>query len=227
LDGPDRLVPFVFVDDLDDPVLGAADHHHLARVRRLRAGDAVTVGDGTGGWRSARFDTRCEPDGPIVLSPRPAPKVTVAFALTKGDKPEVAVQALTEVGVDRIVPFVAERTIVRWAPEKAARNAARLRTVAREAAMQAHRPWIPEIGDVVGFADVAAGAAEGVALAHPDGDSPAPGLRNLLVGPEGGWSAAEEAAVAGRVGLGPHVLRAATAAIVGGALLVALRDASR
>ncbi|MBA2279912.1 MAG: 16S rRNA (uracil(1498)-N(3))-methyltransferase [Actinomycetota bacterium] len=228
MDGPDRLVPLVYVDDLDDPVLALADHHHLARVRRLRPGAAVSVGDGVGGWRPARFGERCEPDGPILRQARPEPTLTVAFALTKGDKPEVAVQALTEVGVDRIVPFVAERTVVRWAPDKAARNAARLRAVAREAGMQSRRAWVPEVADVAGFDTIAALAAEGegAALAHPDGGPPPTRLHTLLIGPEGGWSASEEAAIAGRVRLGPHVLRAATAAVVGGALLVALREAS-
>jgi RsmE family RNA methyltransferase len=87
--------------------------------------------------------------------------------------------------------------------------------------MQAHRPWLPRVDDVVGFAAVA--AAGGVALAHPDGGALTSGIHTLLVGPEGGWSAAEEAAVAGRVRLGPHVLRAATAATVAGALLVGAR----
>lgn len=216
----DRSLPFVLVDDLDDPVLGDADHHHLARVRRLRPGAPVTVGDGAGRYRLARFDRRCEPAGPVETVPARARPLAVAFALTKGDKPEAVVQALTEVGIDRIVPFVGDRTVVRWDEAKAGRNAERLRAVAREAAMQAHRPWLPEIGAVATFAQVA--ALPGAALAHPDAPVAAerdPSITTILVGPEGGWSPEEEAAVGLRIGLGPHVLRASTAAVVAGALL--------
>lgn len=220
MERPDRTLPFVFVEDLDDPVLGDGDHHHLARVRRVRPGAMVTVGDGAGRFRLARFDRRCEPAGPVVSVPRPEPAVTVGFALTKSDKPEAAVQGLTEVGVDRIVPFVSARTVVRWDAARATRALDRLRVVAREAAMQAHRPWLPEVAPVATFAEVS--ALPGVALAHPDGPRTLPpGVIALLVGPEGGWSPDEEAAVGTRVGLGPHVLRATTAAVVAGATLVA------
>jgi hypothetical protein len=125
--GPDRHLPFAFVDDLDAPVLTEADHHHLARVRRVRDGEQLTVGDGRGRFRLCRFASTLEADGPVISVPVPSPTLTVGFALTKGDRPEVAVQKLTEVGVDVIAPFVAARTVVRWDDDKT-RSRRRLRS---------------------------------------------------------------------------------------------------
>ena len=220
--GPDPTIPFVLVADLAAPALDDAARHHLERVRRLRAGAPLTVGDGAGSWRSVTFGPELLVAGSVESVPAPSPATTVGFALTKGDKPELVVQKLTEIGVDRIVPFVAERSITRWDDAKAARNVGRWRAIAREACEQAHRPHLPVVTDVVPFTEAAAG---GAALAHWDGDATVPVASTaVLVGPEGGWSPAELAAVAGRVRLGPHVLRAETAALVAGTLLVAGRS---
>ena len=139
--GPVRA--HAFVAELAAPVLDAGDRHHLERVLRLRPGDCVSVSDGHGGWRLCRFGPVLEPAGEVARDPGPSPTVTVAFALTKGERPEWAVQKLTEVGVDRIVPMAAARSVVRWGPDRAAANVERLRRVAREAAMQCRRTWLP------------------------------------------------------------------------------------
>ena len=212
----------VFVDDLDTPVLDAGDRHHLERVLRVRPGEELTVSDGAGSWRTCRFGPTLEPVGAIDLEPRPAPQVVVCFALVKGERPEWAVQKLTEVGVDRIVPFVASRSVVRWDGDKAARNAERLRRVAREAAMQSRRVWLPEVADVATFAEIA--ALPGVALAEREGEPPSLDHPVVAVGPEGGWAPEELAAGLPRVALGPQVLRAETAAVVAGSLLLAVRS---
>jgi 16S rRNA (uracil1498-N3)-methyltransferase len=213
-----------FVADLDRPRLADDDHHHLARVLRLAPGDAVTVGDGAGAWRPARVGPG--PDlvevGPVARSARPGPPITVAFALVKGDRPELTVQKLTELGVDRLVPFVAGRSVVRWDPAKVDRQARRLADIARQAAMQSRRTWIPEVARVATFADAA--ALPGAAMADHDGDAPSLDRPTVLVGPEGGWSPDEAAAGLPRVRLAEHVLRAETAAITVGAILGALRD---
>lgn len=225
--GPDRRLPFVLVEDLDAPALTPDDHHHLARVRRLRDGDPLTAGDGAGRFRSVRFGTPLQPDGELHVAPAATPRLTVAFALTKGDKPELVVQKLVEIGVDRIVPFTAERSVVRWDPDKARRNVTRWRTIAREAAAQAHRPWLAQVEELRSFAEVVAevAAEPGAALAHPDAEPIAGGSDDapttVLVGPEGGWSPEEEAAVDRRMGLGPHILRSETAAIVAASRIVA------
>ena len=213
-----------FVADLASPVLAAADHHHMARVLRLPIGSAVTVGDGHGGWRACRLgrDRTLTVAGDVVNDPRPSPAVTVAFALVKGERPELVVQKLTEIGVDRIVPFVAERTVVRWDAAKAERQLERWTGIARGAAEQCRRTWLPEVAPVAGFADAA--ALPGATLADPAGDPPSLARPAVLVGPEGGWGPGERACGLPAVRLGAHVLRTETAAITAGALFVALRS---
>src|SRR5439155_11758539 len=128
----------VFVPDFSAPTLDDGDLHHLARPLRLRPGEPVTASDGAGRWRPFVWSgERLEADGAgdVMVAPAPRPAVTVAFALTKGERPEWVVQRLAEAGVDRIVPFVAARSVVRWDPARSARNVARLRAVARAAAM--------------------------------------------------------------------------------------------
>lgn len=187
---------------------------------RLRPGDAVTVSDGLGGLLACRFGPRLEPVGEVERAPRPAPPITVAFAVVKGQRTEWAVQKLTEIGVDRIVPLLAARSVVRWPAGEAGNQLARLRRVAREAAMQSRRAWLPLVDPVAPVAELLGGP--GVVLAHPGGGPPSLDHPVLLVGPEGGWDPAELAGAA-RVGLGPSVLRTETAAVVAGALLCALR----
>ena len=213
-----------FVADLDRPDLSPGDHHHLARVLRLPPGSVVTVGDGAGRWRAARLTggTAVEVAGDVQADAPPQPAITVAFALVKADRPELTVQKLTEVGVDRIVPFVAERSVVRWDAAKADRQAVRFTEIARHAAMQSRRTWLPRVEPVADFDDVA--ALEGATLAEPDGDPPTLARPVVLVGPEGGWSARERDVDLPRTRIAGHVLRAETASIAAGTLLAALRS---
>lgn len=190
---------------------------------RLRAGDLVTVSDGAGGRLACRFGPALEPLGEVERVPAPAPAVTVAFAVVKGQRPEWAVQKLTEVGVDRIVPLVTARSVVRWPAGEAGTQVARLRRVAREAAMQSRRVWLPVVDAVTPFAALAGGP--GVAVAAVGGGPPTLAFPTILIGPEGGWDDVELAAATPQrvVGLGPSILRTETAAVVAGALLCALR----
>lgn len=210
-----------FVADLGAPELEPDDRHHLERVLRLAPGALVTVADGAGSWRACRFGPELEPDGPVVAEPPPDPPVTVAFAVVKGDRPEWAVQKLTELGVDRLVPVATARSVVRWDGARGERHVTRLRRVAREAAMQARRARLPVVEDVATFAEVA--RRPGALLAEPGGRPLAPGDALVLVGPEGGWAPEELAVGLPTVGLGPTVLRAETAAVAAGVLLAALR----
>jgi 16S rRNA (uracil1498-N3)-methyltransferase len=159
----------------------------------------------------------------VVEVERPTPALTVGFSLVKGDRPEWTVQKLTELGVDRIVPLTTDRTVVRWDAAKAARNGERLRRIAREAAMQCRRVWLPVVDDVQSF-DAAVDAPD-VCVADPGGRPPTLERPSILVGPEGGWSDRERARVdaSARVALGPHVLRAETAAVAAGTALALLR----
>jgi 16S rRNA (uracil1498-N3)-methyltransferase len=210
--------PHVFVADLDRPVLDDHDRHHLAKALRLRPGDALTVSDGAGRWRPARFGPEVEPDGAVVTVPTPGPPITVGLAPVKGQRPEWAVQKLTELGVDAIWLLVADRSVVRW---EEARHADRLERVVREAAMQSRRCHLPEVR--VGVTVAAAATSAGVALADPGGAPPSLSRPVVLVGPEGGWSDAERTSAPWVVGLGPTILRAETAAVAAGTLLTALR----
>jgi 16S rRNA (uracil1498-N3)-methyltransferase len=242
-----RVVAHAFVADLARPVLDDRDVHHLSRVLRLRPGEVVSASDGRGGsrlcqWTGGADLQPVEGTGTgIVRDARPSPLLTVAFALTKGERPEWAVQKLTETGVDRVVVLATERCVVRWAPSSQNRQLERLREVARLAAMQSRRSWLPAVEGVVAFGDLLGGGAGGpggftggsadggaggpggVALAVPGGAPPTLATPTVLVGPEGGWSDAEMAAIPHHVSLGPHVLRAETAALAAGVLLVALR----
>lgn len=211
-----------FVADIERPDLDDADRHHLARVLRLRAGDELTVADGRGAWRRCRFGEALEPIGPVEYDERREPEVVVAFALVKGNRPELVVQKLTEIGVDRIVPFVAARSVVRWDDEKAEHHHARLAIVAREAAMQSRRTRLPSIDLLGTFAGVA--QIGGAVLADRGGELPSLSRPVALVGPEGGWSDEERGSGLGAMTLGDTVLRAETAAIVAGAALCGLRS---
>lgn len=217
-------VAHVFVSDLEAPHLDEADHHHLVQVLRGRAGEVVTASDGAGRWRACRLGSggALEVDGEVVEVPVAVPALTVGVALTKGARLEVAVQKLTEIGVERIVPILAARSVARWGGDRADRHLRRLRRVAREAAMQSRRTHLPQVAPVADFA--AAAAMPGAALAQRGGSPPSLARPVLLVGPEGGWAPEELACDLPTVGLGPPVLRVETAAIAAGALLAALRS---
>lgn len=215
--------PHLFVADLYRPQLDPADRHHVGRVLRRRAGDPVVLCDGAGRWRAGRLEAggAVVPDGEVVTVGRPVPSITVGLAVVKGQRPDWAVQKLTEIGVDTIWPFHAGRSVVRWEGERTQRHHQRLARIAREAAMQSRRLWLPEVRPVSPFAE--AGTGEGVALADRGGDPPTLTTPTVLVGPEGGWTDDERD---GRptVALGAGVLRTETAAVAAGVLLVALRE---
>jgi len=213
--------PHVFVADLERPVLDEDDRHHFARVLRVRAGDAITVADGRGSWRPCRFGDPLEVTGAIEVVAAASPPLTVAFALVKGERPELIVQKLTELGIDRIVPFVAGRSVVRPDAGRVERQVQRWRRVAREAAMQSRRAWLPSVSDPVPFATVAEDPS--AVRADRGGAPPDVAHTTVIVGPEGGWTDTERELVPTTLALGPQVLRAETAAIAAATLLGALR----
>jgi len=228
----------VFVPDLAAPVLNAEGAHHLLDVLRLRPGELVVVSDGQGAWvpcrvapGTARAGARHRdpasvlvPDGPVTVTPEVGPRLTVAFAPVKGDRPEWVVQKLTELGIDRIVPIMTRRSVVHWDGERAGRSVDRLARVAREASAQCRRTRLPEIGPVASLAALAGLTGVPPSLAHPGGSAPSLDRPVVAIGPEGGWDPGELAGDPPTVGLGPTVLRAETAAIAAGTLLCGLRS---
>ncbi|MEM8925172.1 MAG: RsmE family RNA methyltransferase [Actinomycetota bacterium] len=216
-----RNLPLLFVDDLDHPVLGDADHHHFRRVLRIEPGTEIAVGDGDGAWRPARFGPEPEPTGEVRRTPASASPLTVAFTPVKGTKPEWVVQKLTELGIDRIALVETERSVVRWDDERRRRQHERLLGAAREACLQCRRLRIPGIDDQMPLARFLA-AEPAAALADPDGVPPTTEDRTVVIGPEGGFTEAERT---GRrsVRLPGHVLRAETAVVTAAATIGALR----
>lgn len=234
-DGLRGAAALVFVEDLAKPQCSPEDEHHLRHALRLKDGETVAVSDGRGAWRlcrvvsPGRLDRHrpaggafvLEPSSAVLDDPPAAARTAVGFCLQKGDRSDWTVQKLTELGVDEIIPLVSERTVVRLeGDDERRRRGNRLRRIAREAAGQSRRTSLPLVVDPVPLDEALEGLAAryGVVLAEPGGEGLA-GARAVLVGPEGGWSPTELAAVPGRVGLSRHVLRAETAAIVAGVLL--------
>jgi 16S rRNA (uracil1498-N3)-methyltransferase len=213
------------VADLESPELDPADAHYLRSVLRLRPGEAVSATDGRGGFRRLvwRGGGALDAEGEVVREPRRVPTITVAFAPVKGDRPEWAVQKLTELGVDRVVLLRTDRTVVRWEGDRAAGHLERLGRIARGALMQSRGRWLPEL-DTAEFGSFTGADRDGTCMATPAGAAgPSLDRPTVLVGPEGGWSVGEESSGLEKVGLGPNVLRAETAAVVAGVLLCSLR----
>ncbi len=209
----------VFVASLDAPELHSDDAHHLGRVLRIGANDVVSVSDGAGRWGTARLERGDLVDVVPADEPVPSPPaVHIAASIPKGDRCEWMVQKLTELGVATITLIECERSVVRWDGPRAQRQLERLRRVAREAAMQSRRTWLPSIVGVTAFTGVATQA--GVVLAEPAGSPLAARPPScVIVGPEGGFSPAELALGVPQVSLGSTVLRVETAAIAAAVLL--------
>jgi 16S rRNA (uracil1498-N3)-methyltransferase len=221
---PDRIEGAVARPD-------AASLHYMADVLRLPPGAPLEVFDGAGNAWDASFTGSELRLGERRPAPRPGATVWLAFALARGEKGDWIVQKGTELGVSRLVPWQAERSVVRLEPDRAAERARRWRRIAEEAARQCGRAEVPEValpGTLAaaldapgGFVRVAFHAGAGAPLAS----LVRPGTPGILavVGPEGGLTEREvEACVAAGCGLatlGPRVLRAETAAVVAAALL--------
>ncbi|MER6944910.1 16S rRNA (uracil(1498)-N(3))-methyltransferase [Nonomuraea sp. NPDC000554] len=236
-------VPVFLADDLADLaaaelVLGGPEGRHAAAVRRLRAGERVDLTDGAGTVAecvvrevlkdSLRLDVLARHEVPA-----PTPRLVVVQGLPKGDRGELAVEMMTEAGVDVIVPWSAARSITQWKGDRAAKALGRWRSTAREAGKQARRFHLPEVAELASTARVEALLAEaalGLVL-HEEAERslsgaelPVSGDIVMVVGPEGGVSEEElarfTAAKALPVLLGPTVLRTSTAGVVAAAVLL-------
>jgi 16S rRNA (uracil1498-N3)-methyltransferase len=212
----------VFVPSLATPYLGDEDDHHLRRVLRIRDSDVVTVSDGAGRWVAARLTAiglSVESEPTTEVAPRAA---TVISAIPKGDRPELIVQKLTEIGATGIGFMDCARSVVRWDASRSAKQLERLRRIAREAAMQSRRVWLPTVLDVVSFDEAITSTK--CAIADPEGGDLDADTDTLLIGPEGGFTEGELGSARRRVVLSANVLRVETAALAA-ALLLTLRNA--
>jgi 16S rRNA (uracil1498-N3)-methyltransferase len=215
--------------------LTGAEAKHAAVVRRLRVGEAVTIGDGAGVWLTGTAEEVAPAQVDVRISERvvhdePRPRIVLVQALAKGDRDELAIQAACELGVDEIVPWQASRSISRWDGAKAVKGRERWATIVREAAKQAHRAWLPRVAEPVTTGQLAQRAVdERMLLLDPSATTRLSSIEAdgrdlvLVVGPEGGIAPEElerlTAAGAERVLLGDTVLRTSTAGPAAIALL--------
>jgi 16S rRNA (uracil1498-N3)-methyltransferase len=232
------LAPRRTIEVGDRVVLDGVEGRHAAKVRRLAPGEALELVDGEG-LRAACVVDAVSADRlvalvrSLVVEPEPAVRVVVVQALAKGDRGERAVEALTEVGVDEIIPWSAARSVTQWRDTRGVRALERWRSVARESAKQARRARFPVIAELATTREVAArlGSAVCPIVLHEQAADqlvmialPSVGEVLLVVGPEGGVAPEELAefqqAGATVVRLGPTVLRTSTAGVVAAALVL-------
>ncbi|MFJ3770629.1 16S rRNA (uracil(1498)-N(3))-methyltransferase [Streptomyces sp. NPDC090075] len=223
-------------------VLDGPEGRHAVSVKRLQPGEEVVLTDGAGRYAVCDVIAAEGKDRLVVRltevaeEPAPQPRITVVQALPKGDRGEVAVETMTEVGVDAIVPWQAARCVTQWRGDRGLKSLAKWRATAREAGKQSRRVRFPQVADTASTKQVGALLAEAdfAAVLHSDfehgstplatADLPATGEIVLVVGPEGGVARDEvalfEEAGAGTYVLGPSVMRTSTAGTAAAALLL-------
>ncbi|MFB4266886.1 16S rRNA (uracil(1498)-N(3))-methyltransferase [Nonomuraea sp. GTA35] len=233
-------VPVFLAQGLDGPelTLGGPEGRHAASVRRLRPGERVDLTDGAGAVAECVVRETLKDALRLDVLRRydveaPSPRLVVVQGLPKGDRGELAVEMMTEAGVDVIVPWAAARSITQWKGDKVAKALGRWRSTAREAGKQARRFHLPEVADLASTKQVErllSEAALGLVLheeaAEPLSGVPLPAGGDIVVvvGPEGGVSEEElagfRAAKATSVLLGPTILRTSTAGVAAAAVLL-------
>lgn len=218
-------------------VLQGPEARHAVTVKRLAPGESVDIADGAGkrlrgtvvSVSPAELTVECSA---LVTEDRPGIRLVLVQALAKGDRDELAVETATELGIDAVVPWQSERSIVRWKGERAAKAHAKWQSVVTAAAKQARRAWIPDVRAAVETPGLAAAVAASdlAVILHEDAVRPLRSVLEswqssrpaavpleilLIVGPEGGISPREVTRLcdAGAVTalLGHHVLRSSTA----------------
>jgi 16S rRNA (uracil1498-N3)-methyltransferase len=242
------MAHFYLNEQLTDAAAGSVvsilgeEARHAVTVSRIRIGETLSIGNGrglvvTGAVVEAGARLSIEA-ADVVRVPAPTPRLTLVQALAKGGRDELAIQAATELGVDAVIPWAAQRSIVRWAGPKALKGQQRWASIVREATKQSLRAWIPEVGDQLTTAGLAR-RAESTRMLVLEPTATA-GLSSiglaaeddardliLVVGPEGGVAPTELDALvragARAVRLGEAVLRTSTAgpaaiAVLNGAL---------
>jgi 16S rRNA (uracil1498-N3)-methyltransferase len=203
------------VDDVEAPVLDGPSAHHLRKVLRARPGEEIVVTNGRGAWALCALDDHGVTRVSDVHRDPELPATVLYLSPLKGDHGDWAVVKATEVGVSRIVPLVSQRGVVKVKGESREKVLARWRRLVAEAAGQCRRTYDVIIDEPVAVADV----PQGVAVCDLGASGDWRGLSSVAVGPEGGWAPDEWDNARRRVGLGPTVLRAETAGVLGAALL--------
>jgi 16S rRNA (uracil1498-N3)-methyltransferase len=229
--------PVFLADELGDPAVGdrvrldGAEGRHAVRVRRARLGEWLVIADGRGsGVRGAVVDLESAAltveVAEVLNAPIRAVHWVAAQALAKGDRDQAAIEMLTEVGVDEVIPWQAPRSVSRWSADRIERGVGRWSATVREAAKQSRRLRVPQVShpldtrglaERISTADLALVLHEDAAEPIADVVVPTAGEVALVVGPEGGIGPDELAvlvAAGGRpISLGATVLRTSTAGV--------------
>ncbi len=217
-------------------VVDGDEGFHAATVRRIRPGEHLVLSDGEGVVAECVVETADKRSLSARVqhrstAPRPFPPVTVVQAIPKAERAELAVELATEAGADEFLAWQAARCVARWDGDRADKGLRRWRAVARSAARQSRRPYIPAVAGpastraLTGMVARAVEAGAVVLVLHesatvPLVDIPVAQAESIMivVGPEGGVSDEELEALTGAgaepVRLGPTVLRTSTAAAV-------------
>jgi len=217
-------------DDLsgDTVLLAGPEGRHAATVRRVKVGESVDLADGLGTRAACRVVSLGQDVVTLavlsrVVEPEPAPRLVLVQAIAKGDRGELAVELATEVGIDEVVPWSAERCVVKWEGARGEKALARWRSTAREAGKQSRRARHPVLTtwlDTPALLERLAGTTclvlhETAVESLASTPLPVDGEVVLVVGPEGGITDRElrqlEAAGGRPVRLGSSVLRTSTA----------------
>jgi 16S rRNA (uracil1498-N3)-methyltransferase len=233
---PVFLGPVTGVAVGDSVVVEGDEARHAVVVRRIRVGEQVILVDGAGVAATCTVTSTAKSSlaasvSSVVLTPAPTPHVTVVQAISKGDRGERAVEVLTEIGVDRIVPWAAARSVGVWRGERAAKSLAKWRVTARESGKQSRRAWLPEVTPMATTAQVVVlvEQADLAVVLHEAAAAPMSALSLsgvgsilVVVGPEGGITDEELSALgAGHVvRMGESVLRTSTAGVAAVAALL-------
>ena len=213
---------------------------HAATVQRLQPGESVMLADGLGRLVHGTVSDVPAKDELVVTvvaiteAPPPSPRLIVVQAIPKGERGELAVEMLTEVGVDVIVPWSASRCVAVWKGDKVEKGVEKWKATARESAKLARRSRTPQLSALASTDDVVRliRNTSPAWVLHEDGEArlsgktmPMSGDIMLVVGPEGGVSPEELAkfseAGAEVVRLGPSVLRTSTAGAVAAGIVLA------
>jgi 16S rRNA (uracil1498-N3)-methyltransferase len=220
---------------VDTVALSGPEAHHAAKVLRVRAGERITVADGTGRVVEAVVtkvgDVVRGSVTKVHHASRPVPELVLCQAIARADRMDEMIRRAAEMGVMKVIPFIAERTIVRWNEAKRDRNRERWEALTLSAAKQSRSPWITkvdhvasDVSEVASTVDSAVVLHEGAATrlrdvlpAHP------PATLGVVIGPEGGLSPNEvetlRTAGAQVVTLGDRILRTETAGVAVAAIV--------
>lgn len=234
------MIPLFLLEDLADPLpdvgtpvrLDGEEGRHAALVRRIRPGEMILIGDGRGRAVAGRVDEVSKTALTIrvaeqLVEARPRRHYVAVQALPKGDRGELAVEMMTEVGIAEIIPWQASRSVVRWSGDRAEKAVNRWRSTAREAAKQSRRLLVPAVREPIDTSELvkAVAAADCALILHEEATEPLAGVHlpeqgtvMIVIGPEGGIAPVEidELVAAGGlpVSISDGVLRTSTAGVV-------------